>query len=276
VRLTWFDEDVSGGIARRELPGFVTRDRYDLTNVNPGSGTPPELVEPPKSTDTIPIVTDQPANVLAMRSKGLEATVMFPALPVLGTRIEAQGVWSSTRLSKQGPDLASFGTFFSSFQTDTTIQRAPYYPGLQRVGDRGILTTRLIQQHVPSRFILTVTVQHYLKDRTHDLGASDTLRFTGYITRAGELVKVDPSTRGEEQYEDLRRPRTSLLARPIEQRPDWLASVQISKAILSTGRISFYAFNALNRSGRYDIVGQQGRPLSPIRFGTELALPWPR
>src|SRR5206468_11019949 len=110
-----------------------------------------------------------------------------------------------------------------------------------------LLTTRVIHHQPRVGLVVTGTVQAYLREITRTEAGTDTLAFAGYITRSGQLVPVPREQRTEPQFADLRVPRIGLLTEPRKGPVDWLFSLQASKTLPLGGRLSVYAFNALDR-----------------------------
>ena len=135
-----------------------------------------------------------------------------------------------------------------------------------------MVTTRVIHHQPDVGLVLTGTVQHTLRESRQDYGATDTLAFAGYITRGGSLVPVAPGDRALPEYRDLRVPRTALIM-PQRTPSDWLFSLQVSKTLPLDGRLSFYAFNAFDRVGKYASPGARSLLYASTRFGADLTLP---
>ena len=95
----------------------------------------------------------------------------------------------------------------------------------------------------------------------------------GFITRDGELTTVPESERTQPQHADLRLARSGLLTSPNEVAPDWLLSLQVAKTLPGEGRLSFYAFNALDREGSFGTAGAGARLFPRIRYGVEATIP---
>ena len=266
VSLVAFSDRTTGAVGFRRQPDYLLRDRYDLSDSTLGTGRPPAIIEPPSFADTVPILVDQPANNLTLLSSGYELTATLPEFRPLRTRLNIQGAWTRTRLST--PDL-DFGLTFDPFQLDERQQRAPYWDGATRTGQRLVITYRLIHHQPQLGLVVTVTVQQTARESRRDVGGTDSLAFAGYITRSGRLVPVPASERADPQYRDLYTPRTGLLAQPRPPPGDWLLSLQVAKTLPLDGRLSFYAFNALSRLGRYGSATSGERLYPPMRFGVE-------
>jgi hypothetical protein len=113
------------------------------------------------------------------------------------------------------------------------------------------------------------------------LGRADSLAFAGFITTSGEVVRVPEEARAEPQYADLRTLRVGVTTDVRTTLPDWLLSLQARKTLPGNGTLAFFAFNALDRIGRYGSEGQfQPRLFQSARYGLEVSLPagalWPR
>ena len=150
-------------------------------------------------------------------------------------------------------------------------QRAPYWQGFHEIGERYLLTYRLIHHQPALGLVVTATIQHDLRGYFEDVGSRDTLGFAGYITRAGQLVPVPPQDRTLPQYQDLRVPRGGLIA-PKATPASWMMGLQVSKALPLDGELRFWAFNALDRTGVYPSAGGTGRAYPQMQFGVELNL----
>lgn len=84
---------------------------------------------------------------------------------------------------------------------------------------------------------------------------------------------MPPEARSLLEFQDLRQPRLNTLIQRTVIPADWLLSVQASLTLPLGGRLSFYAFNALDRKGKLGDVGRLSRTYAPLRFGLEGALP---
>lgn len=271
ISVVAFDDRTAGGVGVFRVPDFLLRDRYDFVDSTQGTGQPPTLIEPPSRADTVPILIERPANNLSLRSRGWEITATFPEIRPIATRLAVQGAWVRTEFHEDGPQ---FGPTFSDLQMNEAAIRAPYWDGVTRIGERAIVTYRLIS-HIPEvGLVVTTVLEHTLREFQEDLGATDSLAFAGYITRDGQLVPVAAERRLEAEFADLRRARrTGLLTDRVPTPADWLLSVQVSKTLPLDGRLSFYAFNLLDRRGRLteNLIGSRRYP--PLRFGLEVAMP---
>jgi len=96
LAVTVFQDKTTGGIGVLQTPAYLLRDHYALTDTTLGDGRPPTVVFPPEYTDTVPVLIDQPANILTLDSKGIEGTVSLPELRPLGLRLEVTGAWVKT------------------------------------------------------------------------------------------------------------------------------------------------------------------------------------
>ena len=269
VALVGYADRIRNAIGVRAQPTFLIRHRYAVDSTTIGTGRPPEVLEPPFAADTIPTLIEQPANNLGLKSRGLELSAILPEIPLLKTRIDVQGAWAWSRLDNSG---ISFVNSFTDFQVNERISRAPYWQALTRKGERLLLTTRFIHQQPGAGLLVTGTVQITVREVRQDEGAADTLSFSGYVTRAGELVPVPAAERTRPEYHDLRIARGGLI-NPQAAPADWLFSLQVSKTVPLDGRLSFYAFNAFDRIGNYGTRTAVPRFFAPVRFGLEVTMP---
>ena len=270
LSLVAFDDRTRGAVGLDQQVESILRERFDFVDSTQGTGRPPVIVEPASRADTVPILIDQPANNLTLSSRGVEATLALPEIPYLHTRVEMQGALVRTRLEDRGFD---FGRLFSSFQLDQRVPRAPYFLDAVRTGERALVTTRIIHQQPELGLIVTAVVQHTLRDRQQDEAATDSLAFAGYVTRGGALVPVPAESRTDPEFDDLRVPRGGQFSRSNGPRPDWLMNLQVSKTLPRGGRLSFFAFNVLDRRGRFGGSGYDPRPYPGLRFGVDLSMP---
>ncbi len=265
-----FSDRIEGGIGTRFRPDAVYRDLYQLSDSTAGTGRPPEIIEPPYRTESIPVLIHEPANNLQMETSGLEITASLPELRPLRTRLQLQGTRVRNRLTR--PDL-DFGvpSRFEEFQLDPSQARAPYWEAAERHGSRTLLSYRLIHHQPELGLVITGTIQHDLRQTRRMEAEADSLGFAGYITREGELVPVPRERRGDAEFEDLKRTRN---LPPSGRLPaDWFLSLQVSKTLPLNGRFSFYAFNALDREGQSPGPGQVPRFYPPARFGVDVIVP---
>jgi len=268
--IVYFDDRVTGGIGFRPDPGFLVRDLYDLADSTIGTGTQPPVIVPPTRADTVPILLGVPANVLSLDNRGVELTLTLPEWRPAGLQLQVQGALVHTRFASSAPD---FGRVFSQFQADGSDPRSPYWTGVTQTADRAIMTYRLVHHQPELGLVITAVVQHYLHEVTEDSAATDTLSFSGYITRTGEMVPVPPERRGDPEYADLRVERAGISAVRRETPADWLASLQVRKTLPGGGQLSFYAFNVFDRVGRVAEEGRSVRTFPSLRFGVELSMP---
>jgi hypothetical protein len=270
LSVTAFADRVTNAVGVRPEATFITREHFDLENTAPGSGRPPTIVEPAASVDEVPVLISRPAHNTALRGSGVELTADFQEIPALRTRLAFQGAFVRSRVATDGLE---FGNDFGQFQLSDRQARAPYYQSIVQTGERALLTTRVIHQQPQIGLVITGTVQHTLHETVRNEGAADTLAFAGYVNRDGTLVPVPLAERGDPQYDDLRIPRLAILLNPQDTPADWLFSVQVMKTLPRDGRLSFYAFNAFDRPGRFAGPSSRPRRYSPNRFGLEVTIP---
>jgi len=272
VSLVGFRDRIERGIGIRGQPDFVLRDHYQLTDSTIGNGVPPEIIEPPFMTDSVPVLIDVPDNIYTITSRGLELIASLPELRLLRTRLEVIASWMS---SKKESENLFFGTQqdFTNFQL-MDIPRTPYWEGVTETGERALVHYRLIHHQPALGLVITATIQHNVTDAMEDLAGTDTLAFAGYMTRAGELVPVPESERTNPEYADLRQPRKGTLYNPKAAPADWLLSIQVSKTLPLEGELRFWAYNLLDKRGAFpDDPERMYRPYPPMRFGLEFTLP---
>lgn len=270
ISLVAFLERTRRAVGIQEQPDFLLRERYQLTDSVEGNGVPPEIIEPPFEVDTVPILIDRPGNNLTLESRGLELTAHLPELRPLRTRLDVLAAWVRTEFAKEGFD---FGARFNEFQLDDRIPRTPFWDDPVRKGEQFLLSYRLIHHQPSLGLVITATIEHIAVESSESVAATDTLAFAGYMTRDGRLVRVPPEDRLNPEYEDLRRPRESVLFPVSEVPADWLVSVQLSKTLPRGGRLSFFAFNALDRRGTFSRFPTAARFFPPVRFGVEATVP---
>lgn len=270
LALLGYLDRVRGAIGVTLIPQYLIRDRYAVDSTTINQGRPPDVLQPPIASDTVPVLIDRSDNNLELRSSGFELTAILPEIAPLRTRIAVQAAWNHSRLASSGLD---FGVGFDDFQLNERVPRAPYWESVVQTGERLLVTTRLIHHQPRIGLIITGTVQLFLRERRDNEGGTDTLAFAGYITRAAVLVPVPPSQRADSQYSDLRIPRLGVLTNPQEAPVDWLFGLQVSKSLPLDGRLSFYAFNAFDRIGSYGGPTTASRLFPAARFGLEVAMP---
>jgi len=269
LSVVFFRDKTDGGVGYAPEPGFLVRDLYDFSDSS-FTGQPPTLIEPATRADTVPILVDRPANNLHLTNEGVEVSLTLPELRPLHLRLDVQAAWMKTELAKDGLD---FGRTFGPFQVDGLVPRAPYWENAVRTGDRAVLTYRLIHHQPALGLVITATVQHIAREREENVAGTDTLAWSGYITRAGELVPVPAERRGDAEYADVRKSRLDILVEPNIIPADWFLSLQVSKTLPLGGRLGFFAFNALDRMGRFSESGFGGRQFQALRYGLEVFMP---
>jgi hypothetical protein len=270
ISVVAFRDRIDGGVGLRQDLTSLLRDQYQLTDSVTGNGIPPEIIEPPSGADTVPIVVLRPANHLRLVTEGIELIATLPEIPKLRTRLQVQGSLIRTDWTSDAINVGS-ATRFSDFQLSQVQQRAPYWQGVHERGEKQLITYRLIHHQPALGLVITATVQHNLKDFIDDVGSRDTLAFAGYMTRDAQLVPVPVEDRTLPQYQDLRVPRGGLIA-PQSTPADWMMGLQVSKTLPLEGELRFWAFNALDRVGRYAEAGEQRRVYGRVQFGVEVSL----
>ncbi|MEJ7812543.1 MAG: TonB-dependent receptor, partial [Gemmatimonadaceae bacterium] len=272
LAVTRYDDEIRGAVAIRREPEFLLRDIYALADTGRGTGRPGRIVEPAIGADTVPIFLDRPANGATLGSSGWEVTLALPEIPAVRTRVEVAGAWTETRFRSGDTDFGPF-TRVSSFQVDQRVPRIPYWEGAERTGKRDLVTYRLIHQQPDLGLVVTAVVQQTVKQERRDIGGTDTLSWAGYVTRAGKLVPVPMSERGNPEFRDVRFTRTGLTVQALSPRPDWIMGLQVAKTMPLGGRLSFYAFNVLDKTGNFGDATHSSLLYPPVRFGLELTMP---
>jgi hypothetical protein len=267
-----FRDVTTGAVGYVAEPGFLLREHFALTDSTIGTGRPPDYIVPAYAIDTVPIFVDRPRNLHRIENRGLELTMTLPEIVPLQTKVELQAAWTVSRLANDALDFGASNRV-SDFQLDSLRKRTPYWQGNRERGERALATARLIHHQPALGLVLTVTVQRFVRENTVQEGATDTLAWSGYVTRSGELVPIPPGRRGEPQFADLRRARFGLITVPQSPAPDWMLNVQVAKTVFEEGRLSFYAFNALDRLGQPETGLRTSRLFPRMRFGLELAVP---
>ncbi|MFQ5667472.1 MAG: TonB-dependent receptor domain-containing protein [Candidatus Binatia bacterium] len=267
-----FRDRISGGVSIRQEPAFILRDRFALTDSVIGNGIKPDIIEPPSSTDTIPILIQRPANIITQRNRGFEIVASLPELKAIHTRLQITGSWVET---KQQTGALFFGrqNDFSDFQLLETDPRTPFWEGVTEIGKRVLFMYRLVHQEPQAGLVISATIQHNITDDIRDAAGTDTLAFLGFLTRDAQLVTVPKSERGRDEFRDLRQPRGGTLLTFRGSPADYLLSVQVSKTLPLDGRLNFWAFNLLDRRGTTLSGTVQPRIFAPVRVGLRVSLP---
>jgi outer membrane receptor protein involved in Fe transport len=271
LALVGFRERVTGGVGYQPEAGWMPRDRFALADTARGTGRPPTLIEPPIGTDTVPVLIPRPANDTEIRTHGFELTAQLPEIPRLRTRIQAQASWIETREESESLDFGG-QLRFREFQLLPQRARTPFWDSRLRSG-RSVLATYRVIHHQPALgLVVTGTIQHNVHDRVWDDAATDSLAFAGFMTRDGQLVRVPPEQRAAAEYSDLRVPRSGGLVNLRSAPADWMLSLQVTKSLPLDGRLSFWAFNALDRRGYFLDTDTAQRLYPPLRFGMEVSV----
>jgi outer membrane receptor protein involved in Fe transport len=264
-------EKVVGAVGLRSQPMFLLRDRYALEETAPGQ--PPRVLEPPVGADTVPILVERPTNNTDITTRGVELTALFPEIRALRTRVQVQAAWTETEQVKQDREFGGGGARYRDFQMATAQTRTPYWDARVRNGRSALANYRLIHQQPELGLVITAWVQHNISDRVWDEGGTDTLSWGGYLTRDGQLVPVPLERRTDPEYSDVRFTRSGLIKEIRSTPADWMMGVQVSKTLPLQGRLSFWAFNALDSRGYQIEVDVHPRSYPSRRFGMELTLP---
>ncbi len=265
-----FRDRIKGGVGIQSTPTSFLREHFRIVDSTIGTGRPPDYEIPAFAADSFPVLIDRPDNNTILSSSGAELIAVIPEIPWIRTRIAVQGSYIKSRLET---NAVEFRSNFSEFQVTGDFPRVPYWEGATRTGDRLLLTTRVIHQQPQAGLVVSGTFQFTLRETRQNFGATDTLSFAGYLTRAGELIPVPAVQRGAPQYADLRLPRSGLLSDAQKGPVDWLFSLQVAKTLPAGGRLSFYAFNTLDRIGNFGTRTVTARLFAPMRFGLELTMP---
>lgn len=265
-----FDDRIHDGIGLRLNPVHLVREHFQLRDSTIGTGRPPEILEPAFAVDSVPVLLLRPHNMIDVRTYGVEATLALPEVRALRSKVDIQGAWIRSEVRSEGMEVVQ--SRFETFQLEPTIPRTPYWQPSERFGDRLILNYRIAYQEPAIGLAITASVQHTAHESTRRAADIDSLSFSGYITRGGEVVPVAASERGRAEYHDLQLPRNVNTERR-HTIPDWLLSLQVAKTLPHDGRISFFAFNLLDRLGRVaSTTTSIGRSHPPMRFGLELTV----
>lgn len=269
LSLVAFRDAVDGAVRIVGEPRFLLRDRFDLRDT-PGDGRPPEVIEPPADTDTIPVLVDRPRNVFDLVSEGFELTGSFPELRPLDTRLQVTASWVR---SERRSDARFYGTrrAFDAFQATASDLRTPYWEGLTETGERAFALYRLVHHRPELGLVITATVQHDVTESFRDQAGTDTLAFAGYLTRDARVVPVPRSSRSRPEFRDLRVPRRDLREIPRSAPATWMANLQVSKTLPLQGRLNFWAFNFLDRRGVRAETDRLPRTYAPFRFGFDVS-----
>jgi len=276
VSLVGYQDRIDGGVGHQQIPDFLLRAHYALTDTVLGNGIPPGIIEPPLYSDTVPIFIDRPENDVTQVTRGVELEAMLPEIRPLHTRVQIEGSYAHTRQWSTALYFGDFGTV-PAFELSDSEPRLPYWSGGTSTGEQALVTYRLIHQEPELGLVITATIQHNIFDRLVDVGATDSLSFAGYVTRSGRLVPVPADQRSLPQYADLRRTRSGLPTTPTRSPGDWLMSVEVAKTLPLGGRLGFWVFNVTDRPGVLSSSNSVlSRIYSPMRFGLEVSLPAPR
>ncbi len=273
ISLVAFRDRIDEGVGINFVPTSLRREHFALTDSVIGNGIKPEIIEPAERADTVPVLIYRPDNVLTQKNRGFELIASFPEVRPIRTRLHVTGSWVKT---DQTTDALYFGDAetFGNFQLQEIDRRTPYWEGATEVGERALLTYRLIHHQPHAGLLITATIQHNVTDLFKDIAGTDTLSFLGYLTRDARLVPVPESERGRDEFRDLRLPRGGLLVESQSTPADWMISVQVSKTLPLDGRLNFWAFNLLDRRGQVDVgIGTRRRPYQGVRVGLELTMP---
>lgn len=268
VSVVGYYDRIRGAVGITPEPTSFLRERFRIVDSTVGTGRPPEFEEPAFAADAVPVLVDRPANNQALSTSGIEVVATLPE--VARTRLAVLGSWARSRL--QNADI-EFSSAFSEFQLDQDRLRTPYWDGGTRTGELALLTTRIIHHQPRAGLVITGTIQFHLRERRQTEAGTDTLAFAGYMTRDGELVPVPRERRSDPEFRDLQISRSGSLTVPQKGPTDWLFSLQVSKSLPLDGRLSFYAFNALDRLGNFGDRFTTARFFSPLRFGLEVLMP---
>lgn len=272
LSLVAFRDATIGGVAYDPEGTYLLREHFALRDSVTGTGRPPTFITPAQSVDTVPIFIDRPRNMQRVVNSGVEWTLSLPEWSAIQTRLELNGAWTVSHLTNDAKYLGQFPQV-TSFQLDSLQRRIPYWLGTNERGERALTTARIIHHQPALGLVLTATIQYYIKENNVLEGAIDTLAWSGYVTRTGQYVAVPASERSDAQYKDLRRQRVGIISIPASAASDWLFSLQVAKSIFDQGRLSFYAFNALDRVGKPATAGQGARLFPRLRFGVEVTMP---
>ena len=268
LSVTLFDDNLTGAVTLRRDAESLLRDRFALTDTGPGR--PGQIVEPPIRSEPVPIFIDRNVNGGNLGGRGFEFTASFPVVPALRTRLEVSGARVLTTFHTNDLDLGNAARL-QEFQVDTVIKRIAIFEGARNRTRRSILTWRLVHHQPDLGFVITAVVQQRIGDERRVLGRTDSLSFIGYIERDGNMVFVPEAERTRAEYADLRLARAATARNVTRQPDDWMMSLQGAKSIGANGRLSFYAFNALDKMATFG--GGTVRALPSSRFGAELTLP---
>lgn len=271
IDVVWFDDRIRGAVTVLREPQLLERARYALADTGIGTGQPGRIVDPPISFDQIPIFIDRFNNGGTLGSRGMEATIAFPVIPQLRTRLEVSGAQITTDFTTNDRNYGPF-SLLGAFQVDTSVKRVAYYEGVSSRAKRAIVTWRLVHHQPDLGLVITATVQQRLATSSQVLSTVDSVSFAGYLSRDGTLTAVPVASRNNPEFADLRRLRASVTSSRSQSPNDWLMSLQIAKSFAGNGRLSFYYYNLTDK---FITISGGGviRALPTSRFGAEVTIP---
>src|SRR5437667_11602352 len=185
IALVGYLDRVRGAVGINLIPTFLIRDRYAVDSSTINQGRPPDVLQPPTASDTVPVLIDHPANNLDLRSRGFELTAILPEIAPLRTRVAILAAWTHSKLASEGLD---FGVGFDDFQLNERVPRAPYWQSVIQTGERLVVTTRLIHHQPKIGLIITGTVPLFVREVRANEGGTGSLGFGGSCSRGGGVL----------------------------------------------------------------------------------------
>jgi Carboxypeptidase regulatory-like domain/TonB-dependent Receptor Plug Domain len=272
LSLTAFLERMANGFGTVADPAAILREHFALRGAVPGSGKPPEIIEPASSVDTVAVIRDVPSNNTAYNTHGIELTAQLPTWRALRLRVVFLGSWTFTEVNQRSIE---FGPRFAEFQLDSASTRFPYWNGIIRRGQKMLLSANLIHHRPGQGLVVSALIQVTTRLVEDDVGATDPLSFAGYVSKDAVLHPIPLAQRGSAAYADLRLITRGSGVDVRSARPDWILDLRITKDLPFGGRLSAYAFNAFSRIGQFGTLASAALLYPAHRFGLELSVATP-
>ncbi|MFN3596434.1 MAG: carboxypeptidase regulatory-like domain-containing protein [Rubricoccaceae bacterium] len=271
AELTAFADDTrrAVGIAREVVPLLFPR--FEAVAFPPGA--PPVLRPEPVRTDTFLAVYDVPRATRSVRSRGLEATLDVPRLPLPRTSLNATAAWTRT----QAEDDATAVDAGALFRSPNRPDRIGVYrePGVRR--EQVLTAVRAVYRLPEAGLVASALVQTLWLDADRLVpqpsGADrDPALPVAFVDRAGRTVALSPAE--AEALPALRRPFGERAFVAERRPPLWLLNARLSASLPAGLQLAAFVNNVLFDRPLYERrrgTGGFEQRNPPLFFGLEMA-----
>ena len=174
-------------------------------------------------------------------SQGVELSVQTAPFSPLDIRLRIEAAYNFTSSDKKDNDYASV------YRYDNNLHKyiLPFWNIVNLRSDNLLINYRAEFKIKDLGAWVTLEAQQVVLDRDWYTGLDDSLA-VGYLTAAGEMVRIPEQDRGNDVYKNYRRVYEDYWHGRENQKNVWLFNLRVSKALLRGTEVSFYVNNFFN------------------------------